>query len=70
MIETLRVVHYGFTDTFSPRTPILSVSESILPEDEDNNDAASDGNNCFMVKTVAKRINTWPSRESIVFKYT
>lgn len=40
MIETLRVVHYGFTDTFSPRTQILSVSESNLPEDENNDDAA------------------------------
>lgn len=31
MIETLHAVHYGFMDTFSPPTQVLSVSKSTLP---------------------------------------
>lgn len=62
MIETLRVVHYGFTDTFPPRTQILSVSESILPEDEDNNDDAADVMMTMTMTTLVGITVSWLKR--------
>ena len=64
MTEMLHAV-YGHLFSFHPNT---NVNQSILPDNDD--DGGGGGNNCFMDKMVAKKINIWPSLESIVFKYT